>query len=272
MQRPGADAAHQEGVPELVLAGDRVADVAERPVEGQDARWTRRRPPCAPSCSARGPAAPWRAVRRAARDADPRAPDSPDGRRPRAWSSCAARRRGRPGRGSCPACAARRAAISSTLATPSAVSRMACTSSGFVSPCFASSCASSWSTKWMSQGPSTFGIITTSSLWPALADHAQHVVEEPRAVERVDARPELGRAEVHLVRDLHQPFARRDLVLDLDRVLEVREQDVHLLRDVRDLRRHARVRRIEEVDHARRAHRDVVPGLRRADRERRWIR
>ena len=43
---------------------------------------------------------------------------------------------------------------------------MACTSKGFRSPAFASSCASSWSTKWMSQGPSTFGIMITSSLSP----------------------------------------------------------------------------------------------------------
>ena len=37
VQRPGADAAHQEGVAELVLAADRVVDRAERAVEGQGA-------------------------------------------------------------------------------------------------------------------------------------------------------------------------------------------------------------------------------------------
>ena len=58
------------------------------------------------------------------------------------------------------------AAISSTLVTPRDVSRMAWTSRGRVSPARASSWARRRSTKWMSQGPSTLGIMTTSSLWP----------------------------------------------------------------------------------------------------------
>src|SRR5262249_31832317 len=37
VERPGADAAEQEGGAELILAPERVADVAERPVEGQGA-------------------------------------------------------------------------------------------------------------------------------------------------------------------------------------------------------------------------------------------
>ena len=58
------------------------------------------------------------------------------------------------------------AAIASTLLTPCGVSRIAWTRIGFFSPCRASSSARYWSTKWMSQSPSTLGIITTSSLSP----------------------------------------------------------------------------------------------------------
>src|ERR671919_1711335 len=58
------------------------------------------------------------------------------------------------------------AQISSTLATPRAVSRIAWTSSGSVSPALASSCASSRSTYWMSSGPSTLGIMMTSTTSP----------------------------------------------------------------------------------------------------------
>src|SRR4051812_42220773 len=58
------------------------------------------------------------------------------------------------------------AAISSRFETPSEVSRIAWMRIGRSIPAFASSCASRRSTKWMSHGPSTFGIIITSSLWP----------------------------------------------------------------------------------------------------------
>ena len=147
VQAPRADAAEQVGVAELVLAGDRVLDVAERPVEREDARWRRRRRPCGRSCSATGPAGRSAA---AASGSSPdrvrRARGSRGGRRRRGWSSSAGWRRGRPGRATGPACAARRAQISSTLATPRAVSRMAWTRIGRSSPALASSWASSRST------------------------------------------------------------------------------------------------------------------------------
>ena len=94
-----------------------------------------------------------------------------------------------------------------------------------------------------------------------------HVVEEPRTVEAVHPGPELGVAEVVGVRDLDEALAGGRLVRKLDGVLEVAQQDVHLLGDVRNLHGHALVARIEEVDHPRRADRDVDPRVRRADRE-----
>ena len=66
-----------------------------------------------------------------------------------------------------------------------------------------------------------------------LGDELGEVVEHPGAVEAVDPRPELGVAEVGLLADPDQPFPRRDLAVDGDRVLEVPEQDVGLLRHVR---------------------------------------
>src|SRR5581483_816402 len=53
-----------------------------------------------------------------------------------------------------------------------------------------------------------------------------------------------------------------------DRVLEVAEQDVRLRGDLRELRRHLRVRRVEEVDAAGRLDGDLAHRLRRAEGER----
>ena len=101
-----------------------------------------------------------------------------------------------------------------------------------------------------------------------LGDERGDVVEHPRALERVDPRPQRGVAEVDLLGDLDQPLARGDLVVDRDRVLEVAEQDVGLLGHVGHLGRHLLVRGVEEVDHPRRLERDLEHRLGRADRER----
>ena len=100
-----ADAAHQERGAELRLAARDVADVAERPVEREDA-----------GRRARVDHAPERVVPQVllgartrrlgvVRDPGRRARDSRDGRRRRAWSSSGARPRGRPARCSSPASA-----------------------------------------------------------------------------------------------------------------------------------------------------------------------
>src|SRR5437762_1010656 len=90
-----------------------------------------------------------------------------------------------------------------------------------------------------------------------LADQPHHVVEEPRAVEAVDARPERRVAEVDLAADADEALACVDLAIGGNRVLEIAEEDVGLRRDVRQLGGHLRVGRVEEVDHARRLHRDL---------------
>ena len=112
-----------------------VGDVAERPVEGQDpgrrAGVDHARDRVVPEVLLRG----RRAARPGPSGPDRRAPRSRDGRRRRASSSCAARRRGRPGPKLMPCMRGEAAAISSTLVTPSAVSRIAWTRIGRSSPC-----------------------------------------------------------------------------------------------------------------------------------------
>ena len=53
----------------------------------------------------------------------------------------------------------------------------------------------------MSQAPSTFGTMITSSLSPISVTSCGQVVEHPRALERVDAGPQLRVAEVDLLAD-----------------------------------------------------------------------
>src|SRR3954451_24979569 len=125
----------------------------------------------------------------------------------------------------------------------------------------------------MSHGPSTFGAMTTSSTSPI---SATSVVTSSSAhgyssaftrLDRVDAPPQRGVAEVHLAADADEPLARGYLAIDRDGVLEVAEEDVAARREVGQLRRHLLVRRVEEVDHPRRLRRDVEDRRRRADRQ-----
>ena len=100
-----------------------------------------------------------------------------------------------------------------------------------------------------------------------LRDEGREVVEHPRAVEGVDAGPQLGRvAEVGRPGDGHEPLPRGDLAVGPDGVLEVAEQDVDGADHGGDLRRHLLVARVEEVDDPggpRRAPRAGGPGRRR---------
>ena len=66
----------------------------------------------------------------------------------------------------------------------------------------------------------------TSSRSPISPTSVVEVVEHPRRVERVHARPQRGAAEVDLAADPHEPLARGLLAVDRDGVLEVAEQDV----------------------------------------------
>jgi hypothetical protein len=104
-------------------------------------------------------------------------------------------------------------------------------------------------------------------------DQCQQVIEHPRAVEGVDPGPELGGPALPTKSgrrpgDRHQALAGGDLVVGLDRVLEVAEQDVDGADQLGDLGRHLLVRRVEEVDGPARPGRDLTQRLGRADRER----
>ena len=101
-----------------------------------------------------------------------------------------------------------------------------------------------------------------------LGDQRGQVVEAPGGVERVDPRPQLGRTEVCLPGDLHQPGARGLLVVGLDGVLEVAEEYVDLADHAGDLRGHLLVAGVEEVDRSARAGRDLAERIRGTDRER----
>jgi hypothetical protein len=101
-----------------------------------------------------------------------------------------------------------------------------------------------------------------------LGDELGDVIEHPGALQGVDAGPKLRIPEVDLLAYLDQTLASRDLLVDGDRVLEVPEQDVRLLRQVRDLRPHLLVRGVEEVDHPRGLEGDLVRRLGGVDRER----
>ena len=125
------------------------------------------------------------------------------------------------------------AAIASTLLTPCAVSRIAWTRIGRLSPCRASSSARYWSTKWMSQSPSTFGTITTSSLSPisptsrVMSSRNQGELSALTRAQRPVA------AEIGRLRHRDQALARRLLGFDRNGVLEIAEHDVDLARRVR---------------------------------------
>ena len=80
-------------------------------------------------------------------------------------------------------------------------------------------------------------------------DDLHHVVEEPRAVQRVDAGPQGGVAEIGILGHPDEAGARRLLGLGGDGVLQVAAEHIHLLRGLRkscadlfDVRR-------EEMDH-----------------------
>ncbi len=100
-----------------------------------------------------------------------------------------------------------------------------------------------------------------------LGHERRDVVERPRALERVHARPQRGLAEVDLAADADQAGPRGLLVLDRDRVLEVAEEDVGLGREIWQLADDLGVRGVEEMDHPRRRHRDLEHGIGSADGE-----
>ncbi len=106
-----------------------------------------------------------------------------------------------------------------------------------------------------------------------LGDEGGQVVEDPGAVEGVDAGPQLGGAAaspetVCRLGDLDQPRAGGLLAVGLDGVLEVAEQHVDGADELGHLGRHLLVARVEEVDRPARPGRDLAQRLGGADGER----
>ena len=120
----------------------------------------------------------------------------------------------------------------------------------------------------MSQDPSDLRHHDDVELVADLSDQTSQVVQTPRRIETVDARPQLTRTEVGFLRDLYQSLTRVDLLVRRDRVLEVAQQHVHLRSDIGHLRRHLRIARVEEVNHPRRSERNLARRLRRTESER----
>ena len=105
-----------------------------------------------------------------------------------------------------------------------------------------------------------------------LADDLDHVVQRPRRVERVDARPQACARKVRRHRNVaghvDEAAPRRDLVLDGDGVLEVAEDDVDLAGDLDRAGAHLLHMRRHEMDHPLDARGQVAERGGRADRER----
>src|SRR4051794_8238269 len=100
-----------------------------------------------------------------------------------------------------------------------------------------------------------------------LGHERRYVVERPRRLERVHARPQGAIAEVDRAADADEALARGNLAVDRNGVLEVAEQDVAARGEVGQLAGHLLVARVEEVDHPRRLERDLRDRRRGADGE-----
>ncbi len=100
------------------------------------------------------------------------------------------------------------------------------------------------------------------------ADDLDHVVEHPRAVQRVDAGPQRGGAEIHALGGLDEAGARRLLRVGRDRVLQIAAEHIDLLRRLRKLAADLLDLRREEMDHPLRPDREFAQRRGRADRER----
>ena len=107
-------------------------------------------------------------------------------------------------------------------------------------------------------------------------DQLRHVVEEPGAVQRVDANPQGGVAEIGRAGDLDKAGPCRFLGIDRNRVFQIAAQHVDLLGGDRDLGADLLDVRRKEMDHPLRPHRQFTQRLRCADGQRfvevnRWL-
>ena len=101
-----------------------------------------------------------------------------------------------------------------------------------------------------------------------LADQSRHVVEKPRRIQSVYARPETRRAEISGARHRDQAFARRDLRFDRDRVFQIAENHVDPSRQFVGLGADLFIVRRHEMDHPLEPHRQFAVRGGRANGER----
>jgi hypothetical protein len=99
-------------------------------------------------------------------------------------------------------------------------------------------------------------------------DDLLEVVEDPRAVQGIDAHPHRGIGEVVIGQQLDEAGARRVLGLDRDGVLEVAAHHVALPRRFRRLGADLVDVRRKEMDHSFRPDRQFTQGLWRTNGER----
>ena len=98
-------------------------------------------------------------------------------------------------------------------------------------------------------------------------DQRGDVIQRPRRVEAVDARPQAGCAEIELLGHRDEAGAGLVLFAGGDRVFQVAEHDVDLADGVLELGPDLGVMRRDEVDHPLKLDRHLPIGLRRANRE-----
>src|SRR5580658_5212268 len=157
-------------------------------------------------------------------------------------------------------------AIASTLLTPSAVSRMAWIRIGL--PTWWR--ASSWEQLVEVvdvPGALDLGQHDDIELVADGGDDLGDVVERPRRIERVDARPQSGRAVVVGAAHLDEAAPRRLLGVGRNGVLQIAEHDVDLADEVRNLGAQLLQVRRDEMDHALEPHRQLAQRRRRPDGE-----
>ena len=89
-------------------------------------------------------------------------------------------------------------------------------------------------------------------------NESKQVIKNPRRIKAVDSSPQLGVTKLGGLGNRDEPVARGFFAVGGDCVFEVSKKHVDLLGDVRHLRSHTFVARIEEMDHPRGAERHVV--------------
>ena len=99
-------------------------------------------------------------------------------------------------------------------------------------------------------------------------DDLANIVEHPRRVERVDARPQSGLAEIATLGHGDEAVARGRFGVRRNGILEIAEHHVDLMHQLGHPRAHFLDMRRHEMDHALEPQRQVAQRRRRPDRER----